>query len=258
MTAPPTANVEPLAVSPHITSVLLNIGLSKTYELIRSGELETYLDGKNRKVTMRSIKARIARLLAANGPSAVVPPWHRGSKQTELSSKPYSTPATDSTEPPARRRKVEQHAPREALAFTVANGDLRGHADGVIIAGPALPGAYLIFPCVWECKALNARNWRALERDGLEKTFPKYAAQTALYQAYLNLTNPALFTAVNSDSCEPLHFLVPFNAERAQLWSDRAVTVIEATRAGELLPRGYDDPTDWHCRTCPHVERCWR
>jgi len=149
-------------------------------------------------------------------------------------------------------------APREALAFTAANGDLRGHADGVILAGPDLPGAYLIYSCVWECKALNAKNWRALERDGLEKTFPKYAAQTALYQAYLNLTNPALFTAVNSDSCEPLHLLVPFNAERAQLRSDRAVTIIEATRAGELLPRGYDEPTDWHCRTCPHTGRCWR
>lgn len=149
-------------------------------------------------------------------------------------------------------------APREALAFTAANGDLRGHADGVILAGPDLPGAHLIYSCVWECKALNAKNWRALERDGLEKTFPKYAAQTALYQAYLNLTNPALFTAVNSDSCEPLHLLVPFNAERAQLWSDRAVTIIEATRAGELLPRGYDEPTDWHCRTCPHTGRCWR
>ena len=149
-------------------------------------------------------------------------------------------------------------APREALAFTAANGDLRGHADGVILAGPDLPGVHLIYSCVWECKALNAKNWRALERDGLEKTFPTYAAQTALYQAYLNLTNPALFTAVNSDSCEPLHLLVPFNAERAQLWSDRAVTIIEATRAGELLPRGYDEPTDWHCRTCPHTGRCWR
>ena len=149
-------------------------------------------------------------------------------------------------------------APPEASAFTTANGDLRGHADGVILTGPTLPGAYLLFPCVWECKALNTKNWRALERDGLEKTFPKYAAQTALYQAYLDLTNPALFTAVNGDSCEPLHFCVPFNAERAQLWSDRAVTIIEATRAGELLPRGYDDPADWRCRTCPHVERCWR
>jgi hypothetical protein len=149
-------------------------------------------------------------------------------------------------------------APPEALAFVAANGDLRGHADAVVIAGPDLPGAYLIYPFVWECKALNAKNWRALERDGLEKAFPKYAAQVALYQAYLDLTNPALFSAWNVDTCEQLHFLVPFEAARAQLWSDRAVTIIEATRASELLPRAYDDPEDWHCRVCSHRERCWR
>jgi len=135
-------------------------------------------------------------------------------------------------------------APPEALAFSAAGGALRGHADGIIIHGPDLPGACLIYPLVWECKGINAKNWRALERDNLEKTFPQYAAQVALYQAYLDVTNPALFTAVN--------------AERAQLWSDRAVTVIEATRAGELLPRGYDDPDEWRCRLCPHKERCWR
>jgi hypothetical protein len=149
-------------------------------------------------------------------------------------------------------------APREALAFTAANGALQGHADGIITHGPNLPGIYLTFPFLWECKALNAKNWRALERDGLEKAFPKYAAQVALYMAYLDVTNPALFTALNADTCEQLHFLVPFNAERAQLLSDRAVSIIEATRAGELLPRAYDDPKDWHCRVCSHVERCWR
>jgi hypothetical protein len=149
-------------------------------------------------------------------------------------------------------------ASSEALAFTAVNGDLRGHADGIIIAGPLDLPAYLIYPCIWEAKALSAKNWRALERDGLEKTFPKYAAQLALYQSYLDLTNPALFSALNSDTCEQLHFFVPFDAERAQLWSDRAVTIIAATRAGELLPRGYDDEKDWHCRMCPHAERCWR
>jgi hypothetical protein len=146
-------------------------------------------------------------------------------------------------------------ATHKALAFSAANGALQGHADGIIVAGP-LPD--LIYPCLWESKALSAKNWRAIERDGLEKTFPKYAAQVALYQAYLNVTNPALFTAVNGDNCEALHFLVPFKAERAQAWSDRAVTIIEATRAGELLPRAYTDPTDWHCRVCPHGERCWK
>ena len=149
-------------------------------------------------------------------------------------------------------------APPEVLGFSAVNGALRGNADGIIIAGPDLSGAYLIYPLLWEHKAINARNWKALERDGLEKTFPQYAAQVSLYQAYLDITNPALFTALNADTCERLHFLVPFNAERAQLWSDRAVTVIEATRAGELLPRGFDDPKDWHCRMCPHAERCWR
>src|SRR5215471_21572613 len=35
-------------------------------------------------------------------------------------------------------------APREALAFVAVNGDLRGHADGIIIHGPDLPGTYVI------------------------------------------------------------------------------------------------------------------
>jgi hypothetical protein len=150
-------------------------------------------------------------------------------------------------------------APPEALVFFAVNGHLRGHADGIVIAGPnPLNGAYFNYPFLWEHKAVNAKNWRAIERDGLEKAFPKYAAQTALYQAYLDKTNPALFTVTNADTCERLHFWVPFSAERAQEWSDRAAFIIEATRTGELLPRAYDNPTDWRCRMCPHKERCWR
>jgi len=161
----------------------------------------------------------------------------------------------------ARKRLIAagfKFAPSEVLAFAAAGGALRGHADGIVIHGPDLLDVYPIYPAVWECKAINARNWRALERDGLEKTFPQYAAQVAIYQAYLNVTNPALFTAVNADTCEFLHFFVSFNAERAQLWSDRAANIIEATRAGELLPRAYNDSADWRCRICPHKERCWR
>jgi hypothetical protein len=149
-------------------------------------------------------------------------------------------------------------APPAALAFSAMNGSLRGHADGIVIAGPnPLDGAYFNYPFLWECKCLNAKNWRAIERDGLEKAFPKYAVQLTLYQAYLDQTNPALFTAINANTCERLHFWVPFNAERAQEWSDRAAFIVEATRTGELLPRG-DDPQDWRCRICSHKERCWR
>jgi hypothetical protein len=161
----------------------------------------------------------------------------------------------------ARRRLIAagfKFAPPEALAFSAAGGALRGHADGIIIHGPDLPGVYLIYPLIWEHKALNAKGWREVERDGLENKYPQYLAQVSLYQAYLDVTNPALFTVTNADTCEWLHFLVPFNAERAQFWSGRAVNIIEVTRAGELLPRAYDDPADWRCKMCFHKERCWR
>src|SRR5262249_61746002 len=70
----------------------------------------------------------------------------------------------------ARQRLVAigfKFAPPETLAFTAVGGALRGHADGVIHSGPNLPGAHLIFPLIWEHKAVNAKNWRAVERDGL-------------------------------------------------------------------------------------------
>ena len=148
-------------------------------------------------------------------------------------------------------------APPEALAFTAVDGAFRGHADGIIIHGPVLPGAYVIYPRLWEHKCLKAASYREIERDGLEKKHSNYLAQVVLYQAYLNLVNPALFTVTNADTCEWLHLFVPFDAERAQMWSDRAVNIIEATRAGELLPRGFDDPEKFPCKQCPHRERCW-
>jgi len=53
-------------------------------------------------------------------------------------------------------------APSLALAFSAADGLLRGHADGIIIAGPDLPGLYLIYPLIWEHKALGAKGWKKL------------------------------------------------------------------------------------------------
>jgi hypothetical protein len=150
-----------------------------------------------------------------------------------------------------------EFAPPIACEFTAVDGVMRGHADGIIIHGPGLLGADVIYPLIWEHKCLKATSYREIERDGLEKRHPNYLVQVALYQAYLNITNPALFTVTNADTCEWLHFFVPFDAERAQLWSDRAANIIAATRAGELLPRAFDDPEDWRCRVCPFRERCW-
>src|SRR5262249_5160176 len=148
-------------------------------------------------------------------------------------------------------------APEERLAFRAAGGLFRGHADGIITAGPELTGVG--YPCLLEHKALGDKGWRALECEGLENAYPQYAGQVWIYQASLDVAEqPAIFTSFNASTCERMHLLVPFNAAQAQAWSDRAVAVIEATRAGELLTRAYDDPNDWRCRMCGHSKRCWR
>ena len=43
---------------------MLDIGTTKLYELLDAGELESFKDGRNRKITVASIKARVARKLA--------------------------------------------------------------------------------------------------------------------------------------------------------------------------------------------------
>ena len=51
--------------------------------------------------------------------------------------------------------------------------------------------------------------------------------------------------------------LVPFDAALAQKMSDRAVRVIQATEAGELLPRSFAQADHFECRFCSYAERCW-
>ncbi|MCK1367646.1 hypothetical protein [Bradyrhizobium sp. 62] len=142
-----------------------------------------------------------------------------------------------------------------ATHFSAAEDLFKGHADGIIVAGPDV----LKYPCLFEHKALGSSGWKKIEKYGLRQAYPQYFDQCQLYMAYLGLDeNPALFSAVNSDNCEILHLLVPFDGEAAQAASDRAVSVIKATKAGELLPRITEKgPTDWRCKMCSHKDRCW-
>jgi hypothetical protein len=145
-------------------------------------------------------------------------------------------------------------APAEDLGFVIEGGLIAGHADGIILAVP--DDVKLAMPALWECKGLNGKNYRAVERDGLAKVFPRYAAQVAIYQHFLGVLNPALMTIVNADTCERLHFTVAFDARLMQETIDRAFDVINATRAGELLPRFDQTCEDFRCKMCSHRERC--
>jgi excisionase family DNA binding protein len=56
--------LEPLAVSPRQACLLLGVGNTRLYQLIGAGELEAYHEGRARRITMRSIRERVARLAA--------------------------------------------------------------------------------------------------------------------------------------------------------------------------------------------------
>jgi hypothetical protein len=157
------------------------------------------------------------------------------------------------------RRGGGEHG--EQFGFSVAGGRIRGHVDGVLAGGPVIPG--MAFPALWECKTMNAKSWRETSSKGVAVAKPIYAAQIAVYQAYMDAAvpgvadNPALFTAINKDTAELHHELVPFDADLAQRMSDRAVRVLRACDAGDLLPRVAAQPDHFECRFCPWSKRCW-
>lgn len=110
---------------------------------------------------------------------------------------------------------------------------------------------------------MHDASWNDTVKHGVARSKPVYAAQIALYQAYLEplipgiSANPALFTAINKDN-QSLHFeSVDFDAELAQRMSDRAVRVLDATAAHELLPRCATSSTHFVCKSCGFQDRCW-
>jgi len=150
----------------------------------------------------------------------------------------------------------------EQFGFSVAGGRIRGHVDGIIASAPEDLGIGV--PALWECKTMNARNWRETVKKGVALAKPVYAAQIAIYQAYMEpvvpgiSAAPALFTAINKDTAELYHELVPFDAALAQRMSDRAVRILQATDAGDLLPRVAQSRDFFECRFCSYADRCWR
>ena len=139
------------------------------------------------------------------------------------------------------------------FGFSVAGGRLRGHIDGAIVDGPKIG---IEWPSLWEHKALKSASWTDLVKRGLRGSKPIYYGQVQLYMAYMEL-RVALFTAMNKDTQALYHEVVPFDAAEAQALSDRAVQVLCAAEAGELLPRIASAPDFYLCRMCAYARRCW-
>lgn len=141
----------------------------------------------------------------------------------------------------------------EQFGFSIAGGRIRGHIDGAFVDGPDIG---IRWPALWEHKALGEKSWSDVVRRGVRAARPVYFAQVQLYMAYMQLP-VALLTATNRDSLALYHEIVPFDPAEAQALSDKAVTVIRAVEARELLPRIADASDFYLCRFCPYARRCW-
>jgi hypothetical protein len=139
------------------------------------------------------------------------------------------------------------------FGFTAAGGRLRGHIDGVIVAGPDIG---VPWPALWEHKAVNAKSWNDIVKRGLRTAKELYFAQVQIYMAYMEL-GPTLFTALNKDNQALHHEVVCFEPREAQVLSDRAVDILRAVEAGELPPRIAAASDFYLCRLCPFARRCW-
>ena len=62
---PDPVDVEPLVVKPKVAWKLLGCGNTRGYQLLAAGELESYKDGRSRKITVASIIAFVTRQVAA-------------------------------------------------------------------------------------------------------------------------------------------------------------------------------------------------
>lgn len=140
----------------------------------------------------------------------------------------------------------------EQFGFSAANGRFRGHIDGVIVGGPYVGIEY---PALFEHKALKSSSWQDNVKQGVKLSKPVYWAQVQVYMAYLAVER-TLFVALDKDTQALRYELISFDPPAAQALSDKAVTVIRAVEAGELLPRISDDAGFFICTFCPYRIRC--
>jgi len=140
------------------------------------------------------------------------------------------------------------------FGFSIANGEIKGHIDGVVCDGPV----DMKYPSLWECKSANDNKFKAFVKHGVAKANPVYATQVALYQTYMDLyDNPALFTVVNKNTSEVYYELIPYDHNLAQEASDRAVNILTAAKAGDILPRIARSKDFFLCKWCEFKQSCW-
>jgi hypothetical protein len=147
---------------------------------------------------------------------------------------------------------------KKGKAFTDFDGQFKGHVDGVITGWkPRDIPCPIDLPALWENKCLGAKGWKKVVEDKLQKYSSTYYGQVQIYMHYLGLER-CHFTAINADTMEIYHELVPYNDAEAMLCKSRVQGVIDASNEGRMVARCTSDPAFYICKMCDFHGECWR
>jgi len=135
------------------------------------------------------------------------------------------------------------------------NGQVKGHADGIIAGGLRSQLPFPV-PALWECKCLGDKSFKDLVKNKLRKSKPTYYGQVQLYMRGLKLSH-CLFTAMNGNTMALHHELVEYDEEAAGELMGKAGRLLMYCDAGELVPRSFA-VTDYRCKYCDWKDKCWQ
>ncbi len=136
-------------------------------------------------------------------------------------------------------------------AVRFANGHGGGHADGRVTN---VPGAEKTEHLL-EVKSHNEKSFKALKKDGVEKSKPVHYAQMQVYMHGLGLTR-ALYVAVNKNDDELHAERIHYDGAAALKLIAKAERIVSAERAPTKLFDNPEEKMAWPCRYCPAIGVC--
>jgi hypothetical protein len=139
----------------------------------------------------------------------------------------------------------------EQTAFSAFGGHFRGHIDGVIAGVMEAPKT----PHILEIKTHNERSYKALIKDGVEKSKPAHYAQMQIYMMQLKYER-ALYVAVNKNDDSIYTVRIYAAPKHQQALMDKAEHIITTSEAPPKLHEDPEAPAAYACLWCPAKEVC--
>lgn len=133
-------------------------------------------------------------------------------------------------------------------------GRVKGHIDGILIAGPEIPG--LSYPMLWENKGLAAKYWNAIVKHGVKKAEPKYYAQMQQYMPAFRHT-ATLFQTINKDTADLYSEVIFLDSAEGKRQADRTVRLIASIDKAVIPPRISANSDFFKCKMCELRQTCW-